>query len=77
MEQLSSHWTDFHEILYLSSFQKSVKKFQVPLKYDKNNGHFYMKVNVHFWSYLTHFFLEWEMFQTKVVMKLKHIFYAQ
>jgi len=24
-----------------------------------------------FWSYLTHFFLEWEMFKTKVVEKIK------
>jgi hypothetical protein len=24
-----------------------------------------MKTNIHFWSYLAHFFLEWEMFQKK------------
>ena len=30
-----------------------------------------MKTNIHFWSYLTHFSLEWEMFQTKVVEKIK------
>jgi hypothetical protein len=71
MEQRSSHWTDFHEILYLSSFQKSVKKFEVPLKLNKNNGQFYMKVNVHFWSYLIQFSSEWEMFQTKVFVKIK------
>ena len=23
-----------------------------------------MKTDIHFWSYLAHFFLEWEMFQT-------------
>jgi hypothetical protein len=28
-----------------------------------------MKTNVHFWSYLTQIFLEWEMFQTNVVEK--------
>ena len=38
MEQFVSHWTDFHEILYLRIFQKSVKKIQVSLKSDKNNG---------------------------------------
>jgi hypothetical protein len=27
--------------------------------------------NIHFWSYLARFFLEWEMFQTKVVEKIK------
>jgi hypothetical protein len=40
MEQLGSHWTDVHEILYLSIFRKSVEKIQVSLKYDKNNGLF-------------------------------------
>jgi len=30
-----------------------------------------MKTCAHFWSYLAQFFLEWEMFQTKVVEKLK------
>jgi hypothetical protein len=29
MKQLGSHWTDFHEIWYLSTFQKSVEEFQV------------------------------------------------
>jgi hypothetical protein len=31
MEQLGSHWMDFHEILYLSIFQKSVKKIEISL----------------------------------------------
>jgi len=33
-----------------------------------------LKTNIHLWSYthLTQFFLEWEMFQTKVVEKSKH-----
>ena len=36
-----------------------------------------MKTNIHFWSYLAQFFLEWEMFQTKVVEKIKtHISYS-
>ena len=30
-----------------------------------------MKTNIHFWSYLAQFILEWEMFQSKVVNKLK------
>ena len=29
MEHLRYHWTDFHEILYLSVFRKSLKKIQV------------------------------------------------
>ena len=30
-----------------------------------------MKTDIHFWSYLAQFLLEWEMFQTKVVEKIK------
>jgi len=30
-----------------------------------------MNTNVHFLSYLAHFFLEWEMSQTKVADKIK------
>jgi len=36
-----------------------------------------MKSNIHFWSYLVQFFLEWRMFQTKVVEKIKtHILFS-
>jgi len=30
-----------------------------------------MKTYIHFWSYLAHFFLEWEMFQTNVLEEIK------
>jgi hypothetical protein len=40
MEQLVSHWTDFHEIWYLSILRKHVKKIQISLESDKNNGYF-------------------------------------
>ena len=40
MEQLGSHWTNFHEILYLSIFRNSIEKIRVSLKSDKNNGYF-------------------------------------
>jgi hypothetical protein len=40
MEQLGSHLTDFHEILYLRIFLKSVEKIQVSLLSDRNKGHF-------------------------------------
>ena len=30
-----------------------------------------MKTHVHLWWYVFEFFLEWEMFQTKVVEKIK------
>jgi len=38
MEQLSSHWTHFHEIWYVSVFQKFVQKIKVLLKSEKNSG---------------------------------------
>jgi hypothetical protein len=38
-EQLGSHWLDFHEIWYFSTFRKFVEKIQVQLKSDKNNGY--------------------------------------
>jgi len=35
-----------------------------------------MKTDIHFWSYLAHFFLESKMFQTKFVDEIKtHILY--
>jgi len=40
MQQLGSHWTDFHEIWYLIIFRTTVEKIQVSLKSDKKNGYF-------------------------------------
>jgi len=39
-EQLDSHRTDYHEILYLDIFRKSVEKIQVSLISDKNKWYF-------------------------------------
>jgi hypothetical protein len=39
MQQLGSHWTNFHEILYVGIFGKSVEKMQVSLRLDKNIGY--------------------------------------
>jgi len=30
-----------------------------------------MNTNIHFWSHLTQFFLEWDTFQTKIVQKIR------
>jgi hypothetical protein len=43
MEQLCSHWTNFHKICYFSIFLKSVQNVQVLLECDKNNGHLHTK----------------------------------
>jgi hypothetical protein len=40
MEQLGSHWTDFHEISYMSIFLSSVEKIQGPLSSEKNRDYF-------------------------------------
>ena len=40
MEQLDSHWTDFHEIWYLSIFRKYVGIIKISLTSSKNNGYF-------------------------------------
>jgi len=40
MEQLGSHWMDFHESLYFSIFRKSVEKIQFSSKSGKNNRYF-------------------------------------
>ena len=48
MEQLGFHWKNFHEILYLSIFRKSVENFKVSLKSEKNNGYFeWIPVNIY------------------------------
>jgi hypothetical protein len=38
MEQLASHWKDFHIIWYLRLSRKSAEKIQVSLRYEKENG---------------------------------------
>jgi hypothetical protein len=71
MEQLGSHWTDFHEMRYLSIFRKSVQEIQVSLKYDKNNGYLTWRPMYICNKYLAQFFSGWEIFQTNVVEKIK------
>ena len=47
MEQLDYHWTDFDKIGYLRLFRKSVQKLQDSLKFEKDNGYFYVKTYSH------------------------------
>jgi hypothetical protein len=62
MEQLGSHGTDFGEIWELNISRKTVEKIQVSLQFAKNDT-LYMKINMHLRSYLTQFFLDWEICQ--------------
>ena len=69
-ERIDFKWTDFHEIWNLSIFRKFVTKIKVSLKSDKNNGYFTWR-RIYFLLHLVHIFLVWEMFQKKVVEKIK------
>jgi hypothetical protein len=71
LEQLGSHWTDFHEILYMSILRQSVENTQISLKFDKNNGYFSWRPLYMLLIVFRSFFLAWEMFQIKVVEKIK------
>jgi len=53
----------------LSSFRKSVEKTHVSLKPDKQQRTLYKNNNIHFWTYLAQFFLEWEKFQIKFFLE--------
>jgi hypothetical protein len=57
IEQLGSHWTDFHEIWYVIISRKSAKKIQS----DKNNG-YCTWIPIYIFDHIAHFFLELKMF---------------
>ena len=85
MERFCSHSTDFHEIWYLSVFQKYVEKIQVPLKSENNDGYcivlycivlyciVYEEVRT-FTATCRSFVLEMKMFQAKFVVKINTYF---
>jgi len=56
--------------IWVFFFQNLSRKFNF-IKIGQEKGLLYMKTDIHFWSYLAHFFLEWKMFQTNVVEKLE------
>jgi hypothetical protein len=57
-------------------FRKSVEKIQVLLKSHKERVLYVMTFR-YFWRCVVKLFLEREMFQTKLVEKIKHTFYVQ
>ena len=85
MEQSASIGWIFVKFDIWVLFEKSAEEIQVPLKSDKNNGYFtwrpiyigvcvciYIYIYIYIYrSHLAEFFLEWQMFQTKVVEKIK------
>jgi len=56
MEQVCSHWIDFHEIWVLSIFRKFVEKILVSFKSNKNNE--YITSRLMYIYDLAEFFLE-------------------
>ena len=68
--QLGCHWTDFHEIWFLIIFRKLGEKIQVSLRFEKSNGYVTWRL-IYIFDHLPRSFLEWEMFRTKVVEKIK------
>ena len=72
VHQFGFHLADFHEILYLRIFRKSLETIQVLLKSDKDNGYFkWRPVAVNLWYFVAELLLKWEMFWAKVVDKIK------
>jgi hypothetical protein len=70
MEQLGSHWTIFIKLIF-EYFSKLCQENSSFITTGQEYRLLYITTTTHFPSHLTHFSLEWEMFQTKVVDKLK------
>ena len=70
MEQLGSHWKKFREI-WCEYFSKICRENSNFIKIWQEKRTLYLKTNTHLWSYLAQFFFEWEIFQAKVVEKIK------
>ena len=70
MEQLRFHLMDFREIRYVRICRKFAEK-GCSIKIGQEWRYFTCRPLDFFLSYLAHFFLEWEMFQTNFVEKIK------
>ena len=57
--------------LIFECFSKICRRISGLIKIGQEYWLLYVKTNTHFWSYLSQFFLEWEMFQTKHIDKIK------
>jgi hypothetical protein len=63
MEQLGWHWTDFHEIWYMSICWRPVEKIQISLKCCQNNGSYTWR-SVYIFIIYYRILLRTRMFQT-------------
>jgi len=74
IEQICSCLTDIHEISYLSIFfffSKICEENSSLIKIWQEWLVLYMNANIHFLSYLAHFSLDWDPYQTKAIEKIK------
>jgi len=77
MEQLCSHWTDFHSIWYLCIFRKTVEKIQVSLQSANNNRYFTWRP-IYIFDHISLSSSENEKcFRQKLERKSKHTFCVQ
>jgi hypothetical protein len=70
MEQLGSYWTEFHETWRLNIFWRKRQNSRF-IKIWQEKRVLYVKNNTYFWSYLSKFFLECEMFLTEVLKQIE------
>jgi hypothetical protein len=66
VEHLCTNRKDFYKVWYLRVYWKSVEKIHISLRSERNVTELYMKADIHFWSYLTELFVEWEIRHTKI-----------
>jgi hypothetical protein len=74
--ELGTQWTDFHEILYLSVFWKSVTIIHVSLNLTRKTGNSHEDQYIFLITSLTSSWNE-KYFRQKLQRKLKHSFYFQ
>jgi len=79
MEQHGCKWTDFHEILYFVIFfsKKSMKKIQVPLKSNNNNGCLHENQNIFMFIFCSVLLRMMHVSDKSCRDNQKHTFYVQ
>jgi len=74
-----THWTTrlplegFLWNLIIKDFSKIYRGHSSFIKTGQEERVLYMKTNKHFLSYIAQFFLEWELFQTKVLERIQKV----
>ena len=71
MEQLITTGRIYMKFDIWVFFEKLSTTFEFNYIGQERRALYMRQADIHFWSYVAHFFLEWKMFQTKVVEKIK------